>query len=247
MIAREANLLIAATTFLTRLPLGRSHTDDELNRAARYFSLVGAGVGAVGAAVLLAAAAALPLAVAVILSVLATVLITGGFHEDGLADSCDAFGGGKTREDVLRIMQDPHIGAFGVLGLALVLALKITSLVHLPLAALPVALVCAHASSRALCVAVMAFGHYARHEGGKTRTVARGARPADAAAALLIGLVPFALAPAAFLWTLPAMLIVAIALYAYFRARIGGYTGDALGALQQLAECTCYLVLAGVL
>jgi adenosylcobinamide-GDP ribazoletransferase len=247
MIGREARLVLAATAFLTRLPLRPSHSDEELGRAARYFPLVGAAVGGLGAAVLLAAAAVLPLVVAVILSVIATVLVTGAFHEDGLADSCDAFGGGGTREDVLRIMQDPHIGAFGVLGLLLVLALKIASLVHLPLAALPLALVGAHAFSRSLCVAVMAFGEYARAEGGKTRAVARGARPADAAVALLIGLVPFALAPAAFLWALAIMLLVAIVLYAYFRARIGGYTGDALGALQQVAESTCYVVLAGAL
>jgi adenosylcobinamide-GDP ribazoletransferase len=247
MIGREARLLIAATAFLTRIPLGRSHSDEELNRSVRYFPLVGAAVGALGAAVTIAAAAMLPLPLAVILGVIATVLVTGAFHEDGLADSCDAFGGGRTREEVLRIMQDPHIGAFGVLGLALVLALKIASLVHLPLAALPLALVCAHAFSRALCVAAMSFGEYARAEGGKTRAVARGARPADAGIALLVGVVPFALAPAAFLWALPVMLIVAIALYAYFRARIGGYTGDALGALQQVAESTCYVVLAGAL
>ncbi len=247
MIGREARLLAAATAFLTRLPLSRSHTDDELSHSARYFPLVGAALGALGAAVTVAAAGMLPAVVAVILGVIATVLVTGAFHEDGLADSCDGFGGGSTREDVLRIMQDPHIGAFGVLGLALVLALKIASLVHLPLAALALALVCAHALSRALCVVVMSFGEYARPEGGKTRTVARGARPADAAVALVIGLIPFALAPVAFLWALAVMLLVCIVLYAYFRARIGGYTGDALGALQQITEAACYTTIVGTL
>jgi adenosylcobinamide-GDP ribazoletransferase len=247
MIGREARLVLAATAFLTRLPVRPSHSDEELGRSARYFPLVGAAVGGLGAAVLLAAATVLPLVVAVILSVIATVLVTGAFHEDGLADSCDGFGGGRTRDDVLRIMQDPHIGAFGVLGLALVLMLKIASLVHLPLAALSLALVCAHAFSRALCVAMMAFGEYARREGGKTRTVARGARPADAAIALVIGAAPFAFAPAAFLWAFAFMPVVSIVLYAYVRARIGGYTGDALGALQQITEAGCYVALAGAL
>ncbi|HSN33469.1 MAG TPA: adenosylcobinamide-GDP ribazoletransferase [Ideonella sp.] len=247
MIAREAGLLIAAAAFLTRLPLRRSYSEEELRRCARYFPLVGAGVGAAGAAVLLGAAAVLPLAIAVILSVITSVLVTGALHEDGLADSCDAFGGGTTREEVLRIMQDPHIGAFGALGLGLVLTLKIVALTQLPLAVLPLALICAHASSRALCVAVMWLGEYARHEGGRTRAVARGVRASDAAVALVIGLAPFSLAPAAFLRAIPAMLVAAIALYAYFRARIGGYTGDCLGAVQQTAEATCYVTLVAAL
>jgi adenosylcobinamide-GDP ribazoletransferase len=243
MIAREARRMLAAAGFLTRLPVGHYQEGG----CARYFPLVGAAIGALGAAVLLAAAAVLPLAVAVILSVSATVLATGALHEDGLADSCDAFGGGGTREEVLRIMHDPRIGAFGALGLMLVLALKIATLAHLPLAVLPLALVCAHAFSRSLCVAVMAFGHYARPEGGKTRAVAQGARPRDAATALLIGVVPFAFAPAAFLWPLAAMALVSIALHAYFRARIGGFTGDALGALQQVAETAGYVAMVAAL
>jgi adenosylcobinamide-GDP ribazoletransferase len=93
----------------------------------------------------------------------------------------------------------------------------------------------------------MALGRYARPEGGKTRAVARGVRPADAALALLIGLLPFALAPAAFLWALPIALLAAGVLYAYFRFRTGGYTGDALGALQQITEAACYTTLAAAL
>lgn len=243
MIAREAGLVLAATVFLTRLPLERwaRHSDEHLNRSSRYFSLVGAGVGAVGAAVLVAAELILPLPVAVVLSVAATALATGAFHEDGLADACDAFGGGATREDVLRILEDSRIGAFGALGLMLALSLKMSALAHLPLAVLPIALVCAHAFSRAACVLVMALGRYARREGGKTRAVAAGARKTDAALAVWVGLLPFALAPAGFLWSVPIALAACAALYGYFRARIGGYTGDCLGAIQQVAEISCYL------
>lgn len=243
MIAREAGLVLAAAAFLTRLPLRRCARsgDQHLNRSSRYFSLVGAGVGAAGAAALVATALILPLPAAVVLSVAATALVTGALHEDGLADTCDAFGGGATREDVLRILEDSRIGAFGALGLMLALSLKMTTLAHLPLAALPVALVCAHAFSRAACVLVMALGRYARREGGKTRAVATGVRKTDAALAVSIGLLPFAWAPTAFLWSVPITLAVCAALYAYFRARIGGYTGDCLGAIQQAAEISCYL------
>lgn len=248
MIARELGLVLAAAMFLTRLPLGRwtRYSDEQLNHSSRYFSLVGAGVGIVGAAVLGTAAIVLPLPVAVILSVVATVLATGAFHEDGLADTCDALGGGTTREDVFRILEDSRIGAFGALGLILALSLKVTSLAHLPLSALPIALICAHAFSRAACVLVMSLGRYAKREGGKTRPVAAGVRKMDAAIAVLIGLVPFALAPAAFLWAVPIMLAACAALYGYFRFRIGGYTGDCLGATQQIAEIAGYLTFLAV-
>lgn len=247
MIAREAGLVLAATAFLTRLPVRRHdcHDGEPLERCARYFSLVGAGVGAAGAAVLVAAALVLPLAVAVALSVLATVLVTGALHEDGLADTCDAFGGGVTREDVLRILGDSRIGAFGALGLVLALFLKLTTLAHVPLAVLPIALVCAHALSRAACVLVMALGRYARPEGGRTRAIAAGARKTDAALAISIGLLPFAWAPGVFLWSVLVALAVCAALYAWFRARIGGYTGDGLGAIQQATEIACYLAFLG--
>jgi adenosylcobinamide-GDP ribazoletransferase len=241
MIAREARRLLAAAAFLTRLPLAPGGADEELGRAARYFPLVGAGVGLAGVAVLAAGATALPLLVSVILSVGATVLLTGALHEDGLADACDAFGGGASREEVFRILKDSRIGAYGALGLILVLALKIASLAQMPVAVLPLALIFAHAFSRALCVAVMAAGVYAKREGGKTRRVAAGARPVDAAIALAVGLAavlwsPAVLAPAALV-----MAALAAVLYGYFRARVGGYTGDALGAIQQLTEAAAYV------
>ena len=235
MIAREARLVVAAAAFLTRLPVPHARAE----HCARYFPLVGACIGAFGGLVTIAAARIVPLVVAVILGMIATALLTGALHEDGLADSADAFGGGATREQVLTIMRDSRIGAFGALGLILVLALKIASLSYLPLAALPLGLVCAHAFSRALCVAPMAYGRYAR-----SGHPAQRARPADAAIALVLGALPFFFLS---LWPIVAMLAVAAVLYAYFHARIGGYTGDALGALQQLTEVACYVALLAVL
>lgn len=249
MILQEARLLAIAAAFLTRLPLARwlRHSDDSLNHSSRYFSLVGALVGTFGALVLVCTAAWLPLPVAVILSVAATALLTGAFHEDGLADTCDAFGGGITSADVFRIMEDSRIGAFGALGLGLAIALKVTSLSHLPLALAPMALVFAHAFSRSVGVLVMATGQYARKEGGKTRPVASGVGASDATIATAIGLAPIFLAPALFLPAAACMLLAGVGLYAYFRARIGGYTGDTLGAIQQLTEIVCYLVLLALM
>lgn len=243
MIVREGKLVISAVGFLTRIPVGRwaARSDEQINHSSRYFPLVGAAIGVLGAAVLSAAAALLPIVVAAVLSIVATVLITGAIHEDGLADTCDAFGGGITPEDVCRILADSRIGAFGAVGLILALALKTASLALLPLAAATVALVCAHAFSRSMCVAIMACGRYARREGGKTRAVASGVRKRDAAIAVGIGLTSFALAPLTFLLAVPAAFAVCMVMYAYFRARIGGYTGDCMGAIQQVSEITCYL------
>ena len=147
--------MLAAVSFLTRVPVatGRSVCATDIGKSARWFPLVGALIGCVCVIVLRVFSPVFPALVVAVLVLVAEALLTGALHLDGLADMADGFGGGRNREDVLRIMQDPHIGAFGVLGLALVLMLKIASLVHLPLAALPLALVCAHAFSRALCVA----------------------------------------------------------------------------------------------
>ena len=245
MMAREGRRLLAAAAFLTRLPLAQGGAGEELGRAARYFPLVGAGVGLAAAALFAAAVSVLPLTVSVILSVGATVLLTGALHEDGLADTCDAFGGGASREEVFRILADSRIGTYGALGLVLVLALKIASLAQMPAAVLPLALIFAHAFSRALCVLVMAFGVYVKREGAKTSAVAAGVRPADTAIALAVGLAlvlwsPAVLAPAALV-----MAATAAVLYGYFRARVGGYTGDTLGAIQQLTEAAAYVAVLG--
>jgi adenosylcobinamide-GDP ribazoletransferase len=248
VIAREAKLAAAATAFLTRISAARwtRFSDEQLNHSSRYFSLVGAGVGAVGAAVLLATSQVLPVAVAVVLSVIATVILTGALHEDGLADTCDALGGGTTREDVFRILEDSRIGAYGTIGLILVLALKLAALAHLSIAIAAVALICAHAFSRAVCVGVMALGRYAKHEGGKTRPIASGVRVQDATIALGLALLPFAWAPTGFAWAIPAMLVVSLLAYVYMRSRIGGYTGDCLGAIQQLSEASCYVTILAI-
>jgi adenosylcobinamide-GDP ribazoletransferase len=252
MIVRELRLFLVALQFLTRVPVPplRQFEPQWLNDSARHFPLVGALVGGVGAAVLWAGAAVFPVAVAVGLSMMATVLLTGAFHEDGLADTFDALGGVVSRERALEIMKDSRIGSYGATALLLVLGLKAAVLASLPpVLALP-ALVLAHTVSRTAAVALIRFLPYAGDvTQSKSKPLAQRISGFGLAVAsawpLALGLVVVAARPAR--WSAVALGLVLAAAGAWacavwFRRRLGGITGDALGATQQLTEL---LVLLG--
>ena len=260
----EPRLLLTAWVFFTRVPLPAAlstwvgYSPEMLRGSARYFPLVGMAVGAVAAATYLAGAWLFTPAVAVVLSIVATILMTGAFHEDGLADSCDGFGGGYSRERVLEIMQDSRVGAFGAIGIMLMLLLKyvtLNSLADTGEAGLVAwVLTIGHTVSRTAAVGLMRFLDYVRIDTGpKAKPLADGISPGAFAVALAITALPFALAARLFengwflaLGSLPVGLAAWVA-GAYFRRRIGGYTGDCLGAAQQVAEVVFYLFAAGLL
>lgn len=238
--AREqARLLLVAVGYLTRLPVPGwvGHGAGGLEHAARYVPLVGWGVGAAAAGVLAAASAGLPATAAALLSTAATVAATGALHEDGLADACDA-AGTYTREDALRVMKDSRLGSFGALGLGLVLSCKVAALAALPPPAACAALLAAHPCSRFFAVALIAALPYARagEAGAKARPVASGMGRRDLLVAGLCGLPPLLLLGER---AGPALLLGGAAAWVmarWSRRRLGGYTGDVLGAVQQLAE-----------
>lgn len=239
----QARYLIAALGYFTRVPIPSTLGFDprDLAGAARYFPLIGAFVGAAGAIVYVIALHVFPPAVAVLLSMAATLLLTGALHEDGLADCCDGLGGGATREDALRIMRDPRLGAFGAIGLVMGLALKWQTLSALPAATAAWTMVGAHAASRALAASYLSTHDYAREE-GKAKSVAHRMPPRSLAVALALGL-PWMLVPD---WRAGLLgLVVAFALRfllgRYFARRLGGYTGDCLGFAQQVFEIALYL------
>ncbi len=241
MIPREWRLVLTAVQFLTRVPVPAwvGHGPDQLDRAMRYLPLVGIGVGLIGAAVLELASAGLPRPAAALLSVAATLLLTGALHEDGLADTFDGLFGGVNREDALRIMRDSRLGTYGAAGLTLALGLKVAALSALP-AAVP-ALVAGQAGSRLLVVCVLAGLPYARAD-GKAAPVAGGIGATELAVAGVCGMLPMlALGGRA----APALLLaagLAWVMARWFRRRLGGYTGDGLGAVQQMTELTILLV-----
>ncbi len=237
-----------ALGLLTRLPGARHDGAAPLHaRAARAYPLVGLLVG--GLAALAYAAAAwigLPPPAAALLAVAVAILATGALHEDGLADVADGFGGGRDRAHKLAILKDSRIGAYGVLALVLSVALQAALLAAIAApGAVAVALLAGHALSRGLLPAVMWALPPARPEGlagGLGRIPGRAAAQAavlGAGAAVLFGawagLLAVVLALAAVVW-----------LAAVARRQIGGYTGDVLGAAQQLAALASLLAFASL-
>jgi adenosylcobinamide-GDP ribazoletransferase len=220
-----------------------------LNQSARHFPAVGLCVGAVAAAVLWVGHALWTPAVAAGLSMVATVLLTGGFHEDGFADTCDGLGGNVSRERALEIMKDSRIGAYGAMGLVLMLGLKAATLAALPLAwALP-ALLFAHTASRSAAVVLIRVLPYAGDvDHAKAKPLAQ--RVSAIGGVVAIG---WALAVAAVLWAWqpplgPALLVSGALVFLgaaswarLLKRRLGGTTGDTLGAAQQITELLVFL------
>lgn len=246
-------LFFVALQFLTRVPVPAwTHTHFQpawLNACVAWFPAVGALVGVFGAAVLWLAGQAWPPAVSALLAVTATVWLTGAFHEDGLADSFDALGGAVPRERALEIMKDSRIGSYGAAALVLGLALRTTLLATLAatdLALAAQALVAAHLLGRAAAVGVMATLPYAgdvAHAKAKplATALARSAAIIAIVSALALLVVPVAAyQPArtigAALAAIAAVLLVVLAMRRWLARRLGGYTGDTLGASEQLGE-----------
>ncbi|HEY0945643.1 MAG TPA: adenosylcobinamide-GDP ribazoletransferase [Opitutaceae bacterium] len=242
--------LAAALMFFTRLPgLARVRADDAaLRRAITYFPVAGWVVGGSAALVWSLASLVWPAAIASGLSLVATLLVTGALHEDGWADVCDGFGGGHARERILAIMKDSHVGVFGVIGLVGMLGLKWQAVAWLPAALAPVALVAAHSVSRGAAAALMAVLEYARPEGepSKARPLVVKLQGARLVAVVALTLLPMGLLP---VWTwsgVVAALIGWAVMARWFAHRLGGYTGDCLGATQQFAELIFYLTLVAI-
>lgn len=250
---------LLALQFFTRIPVtGRlaawvGYSPRMLRASAAHFPGVGWIVGGVAAAVFVAASQGLPPLAAALLSTVATVWLTGAFHEDGLADVADGLGGSAQRERALEIMKDSRIGAFGAIALVLALGLKVALLAAIAQqgpASVVAALFAAHVLSRLAPLFLIRFLPYVGDSGAsKSKPLA----DAIGGGALAVGI----------LWSIPAaapvllaqgamktgaMLLAVVAAGAWmaglFRRRLQGFTGDGLGATQQVCELAVYGVLA---
>jgi len=259
LLLRELRLFFVALQFLTRLPVPRwvGFEPAWLQACARWFPLVGACVGLAAAAALAAGRWLWTDAIGAGASLAATILLTGAFHEDGLADTCDGLGGGRDRAHALAIMKDSRIGSYGAVALVIVLGLKAAATAawsaHAPGAALAV-VAWAHMASRLVPVWLMHVLPYAGDaEHAKAKPLATSIGPgaflvaaatvlagAALGGALRPGLVP-ALGGAAL-----AAAVFALLARAFLRARLGGFTGDTLGAAQQLSELVLLLAALAV-
>lgn len=241
IIKQQWRYFLTAVMFFTRIPIHLNDFDEvDLNKSTRFFPLVGILVGTLGALVFWLADILLPLEVAVLLSMAATILLTGAFHEDGLADTVDGLGGGWSKEQVLAIMVDSRIGSYGAIGLVMVLLTKYQALSYQTAALIPVSIVAGHALSRLCAVLVMFTQSYVKAE-GKAKPLATQLNISELTIATFFGLLPMAFLPLKFLTALLPVAIVWLWFSAKIKARIGGYTGDCLGAMQQLTEIAFYL------
>jgi len=238
--------LAAATQFLTRLPrLGRQDRAFELSRGARVLPLVGAAIGAaIGAGYWLFLVLHVPSFAAAAFALAVGAVLTGGLHEDGLADTADGFGGGQTVSRKLEIMDDSRIGAYGVLALIFVTAIKIGCLGTLPGPRGLMALITAHALART----ALPFVAYVLPNAKSTGLAVSAGRPSAATLAIAgilgVAIVASVLPIAIALASIAVIAALALAVLYMARRQIGGYTGDVLGAAEQLGEALILLIAA---
>ncbi len=243
----ESLVFLLALQFLTRLPIAISgaYTPERFAASVRYYPLVGVLIGAVISSLYFISSMFYPAIVAVLLSTAGGLLLTGAFHEDGLADMFDGIGGGQTPEHSLEIMKDSRIGVFGALALLAVLAIKIAALTELPIMLAATVLVTAHGLSRWSSLLVIASSGYVREE-GTAKPVAKGVSvPSMIVATLLAASCLVAI----FIVSGPGIAVAALLGLAaghglsrlFYERKLGGYTGDCLGATQQISELGIYL------
>jgi len=252
---KEWRSFLLAVGFFTRIPVPSlaNFQEQELNQSAKFFPLVGIVVGMAGAGVFVLTTKIFPTNIAVLLSMAATIYLTGAFHEDGLADSIDGLGGGWDSERILTIMQDSRLGTYGALALFFMLFAKFQVLNALPAQFVAYVLIAAHALSRLCAVYVMATLSYVKAS-GKAKPLATKVSAGNLAVATIFGLFPLVLlcwyfssfvvsvrdlVTLALCWLVPVGLV-----WFWWRNKIrrwlGGYTGDCLGAMQQMTELAFY-------
>ncbi len=239
-----------------RVPAGARNSEELMRKATVWLPVIGWIVGGVCAVVTWGALHLWGVGVSVLIGTMAGLLLTGAIHEDGLADVCDGFGGGFTVERTLQIMKDSSVGVFGVLGVSIALLLKVSLIIEIighsggrfrwgqPLLVIPVA----HAISRAAAVGLMGTHQYVGGATSKAQPMTQRLSPLPVAVVMATGVLPLVVFTGSW-WTVVVVPTVAVTWFLmgrWMRRRIGGYTGDCLGAIQQVSELVVYLTMAAV-
>lgn len=247
---QEWQALVGTISFLSRLPCpGLQHEQPQLARGLLYFPVVGTIIGALAALCFIVANMLWPSSIAVLLTLCALILISGGFHEDGLADSADGLGGGWQREDKLRIMKDSRLGSYGALAMIMSLLLRFATLTSLPVSMVPLALICAHTLARWSALPLLRSTPYAGISDSKMETAAHSLSAGGRgyrfwlAGAYSLGLMLILLPVTTSLVSIAAIGLLLIFWRLHCLRQLDGITGDTLGAANQLVEITIYLVL----
>jgi adenosylcobinamide-GDP ribazoletransferase len=254
MISRELKIFFAALMFYTRIPCPKNpdFSPDDINKATRYFPLIGWIVGGISFAVFWLSSLLFDANIAVLFSLIAGVLVTGAFHEDGLADMFDGFGGGWTKEKILEIMKDSRVGAYGAIALIFLFAIKFFALNNILSKAenINYLLICLiflayHSLSRLTAINIVFTSTYSREDASsKSKPIAKAHTFIEVIGAYFFGLLPLILL-CFFSWKFSIVMLPLAIIYfftnRYFNRWIDGYTGDCLGAVEQMAECVCLL------
>ena len=262
MLKKELKIFFAALMFFSRIPCPQwvDHSAEYLNKATRYFPFIGWIVGALSFASYFIATNMFNAEISVILGMISGILVTGAFHEDGFAVVCVGFGGGWTKENILEIMNDSRVGAYGVIGLILLFLFKFYLLVQIVQLSFPfpfhvaitlfIVFIAAHAISR-LAAASIVFTHAYVSEDltSKSKPIAQDYSWKEVFGASFFGLAPILFLSYYQYQLLYSILTVAVARYflaRYYQKWIGGYIGDCLGATQQVCEVVFYLTIIGI-
>lgn len=255
---KEKHLFFNALTFYTRLPAPANtpYSPELLNQSRKYFTCIGILVGLIATFSYGLGQLFFPNEISLLLSMVATILATGAFHEDGFADTCDALGGGWQKPQILAIMKDSRLGTYGTLGLVFILSLKYLSLLqltHSGLLLIGLVFISGHTLSRQLAGNIIDHYLYVQDsEQSKVKPVTQKKLSTNARQfSYLISAAPLCILlfiqPLATFFAVLASYAVSHYFMAYCKKRIGGYTGDILGANQQLAEVVFYLCFLALL
>jgi adenosylcobinamide-GDP ribazoletransferase len=257
----QLRIFLIGVQFFTRIPITGSFArwvgfkPEWISRATRFFPLIGLLVAACMSVFFLLALHLTVPGVALALTLAFGVLLTGAFHEDGFADFCDGFGGGHTPESIVSIMRDSRVGAYGAIAISVLMLIKFASLWGKPFLSVCIALCFAHVISRAAAVVIMSMLPYVEATiGNKTnaqvKPVAQHLRGPDkllplfTLLAVTVLCVHYGLPWRQIAVSLALVFITVLWMYRTLKRRLGGYTGDTLGATQQICEVACLVALA---
>ncbi len=254
----EIKIFFTALMFYTRIPCPTwvDHSEDYLNKATRYFPLIGYIVGGISFIVYFFSSYIFSSEIAVLFSIITGILIRGAFHEDGFADVCDGFGGGWTKQKILEIMKDSRIGAYGTIGTILLLSLKFYSLLMLVQTfennylLIFLVFIVYHSLARLTAISIVFTEQYAREDqDSKAKPIAKKSGKAEFILSFLFGLLPiFILIGITQNYFLLVILMVLILIrqlsIRYFNKWLQGYTGDCLGTVEQISEVLIILTIA---
>ncbi|MEN0052105.1 MAG: adenosylcobinamide-GDP ribazoletransferase [Mucilaginibacter sp.] len=257
---KELQIFFTAVSYYTRIPVPAllSYNPGFLHASSRYITLIGWLVGAFSFGVFYLTNYIWGAAIALVLSITAAILLTGALHEDGFADVCDGFGGGWTKDRILEIMKDSRLGTYGTIGIIVMIALKFLSLQQLSnvftgdIWSLLLIFIVPHTVSRLTAISLIySYSYAGKEEGSKAKPVTEATDIYNFWIALLFAIIP--LTALVIIGHKPLLMLIVIPLYIqkvimgeYFKLKIGGYTGDCLGAVQQVAEIISYLSIIAV-